>query len=70
MNRSIMDAQGVDLTTARYRFGHSNGDPSNRMDATYSRTSPRQNRLTSEKIGAVLRRVPKVQQDGSQESQI
>jgi hypothetical protein len=55
MNRSIMNAQGVDLTTARFRFGHANGDPDNRMDNVYSRTNPRQNRQASEKIHAVVR---------------
>jgi hypothetical protein len=59
MNRSIMNAAGVDLTTARFRFGHANGDPQSRMDDLYSRTTPRQNRLASEKIHAVLRRHPR-----------
>jgi hypothetical protein len=59
MNRSIMNAQGLDLTTARVRFGHADGDPQSRMDDLYSRTTPRQNRMASEKIHAVSRRVPR-----------
>jgi hypothetical protein len=58
MNRSIMNAQGVDQTAARFRFGHANGDPQS-LDDLYSRSSPRQNRLASEKIHEVLRRVPR-----------
>jgi hypothetical protein len=66
MNRSIMMSQGVDDTTARFRFGHStNGeDPHSQMDDLYARTSPRQIRQASEKIHAVVRRVPKAEDTG------
>jgi hypothetical protein len=59
MNRSIMNSQGVDPTTARFRFGHANGNQQDRMDDLYSRTNPRQNRLASEKVHSVVRRVPR-----------
>jgi hypothetical protein len=47
---------------SRQRTGRIHGqevDPNRaKLSFGYSRTSPRQNRLASEKIGAVLRRVP------------
>jgi integrase len=61
MNASIMDHEGVDATTARFRRGHSSGDSDDRMDDVYTRSSARQNRLASEKIGAVLRRHPRAE---------
>jgi hypothetical protein len=58
MNRTIMNEVGVDQTTARARFGHA-GDPSEQMDDRYARTHARQNRLASEGIHTVVRRVQK-----------
>ena len=57
MNRTIMNEVGVDQTTARKRFGHA-GDPEDRMDDLYARSTARQNRLASERIHTVVRRVP------------
>ena len=59
MNASIMEHQGVDGVTARFRRGHSVGQDDDRMAAVYIRTMPRQNRLASEKIHSVVRRQPR-----------
>jgi hypothetical protein len=56
MNRTIMNEVGVDQTTARMRFGHA-GDRDDRLDDLYARSTARQNRLASEKIHTVVRRV-------------
>ena len=56
MNRTIMNEVGVDPTTARGRFGHA-GTAEERLDDRYARSAPRQNRLASEKIHTVVRRV-------------
>ena len=55
MNRTIMSETGVDQTTARKRFGHA-GSSQDRLDDLYARSTPRQNRVASEKIHSVVRR--------------
>jgi integrase len=59
MNASIMDHEGVDAKTARFRRGHASGQSGDRMGDLYTRTTPRRNRMASEKIHAVLRRQPR-----------
>jgi hypothetical protein len=56
MNRTIMNEVGVDQTTARKRFGHA-GSREDQLDDLYARSTARQNRLASERIHTVVRRV-------------
>lgn len=65
MNSSIMDHEGVDTKTARFRRGHASGQSGDRMGDLYTRTTPRRNRMASEKIHAVLRRQPRAAAENS-----
>jgi hypothetical protein len=56
MNRTIMEEVGVPGVTARKRFGHA-GSREDQLTDRYARSAPRQNRLASERIHTVVRRV-------------
>jgi hypothetical protein len=54
-----MEEVGVAGVTARKRFGHA-GSREDQLTDRYARSAPRENRLASERIHTVVRRVPKV----------